>query len=147
MKTTILILILVSFLQVTIIPLDLVLIFLTLRAFIKSDKSNFYLAFAFGLLTSHLTFTPLGINSLIYLGLISLTYLIRFLPISKNIFVVIPLIILVLSINQFILSLIMKESLHLWPSIFWWGLISIPTHILVRFWEERFVVRDIKLKV
>lgn len=147
MKITIFILILVSFLQATIIPVDLVLMILILRAFIKNDKSNFYLSFVFGLLTSHLTFTPLGVNSLIYLVLVSLTYLIRFLPISKNTFVVFPLTILTLSINKLFLSLILKESLHFWPEIFWWGFLSIPTYILVRFWEERFVVKDIKLRV
>ena len=73
MKTFVITLIIAAFLQTTILPIDLVLLILICRTYIKSEKSNLYLAFAFGLLNSHLNLNLLGLQSLVYLFFVQTT--------------------------------------------------------------------------
>lgn len=148
MKTLIIILILLSFIQSTIIPLNLVLIILICRSFIISEKSNFYLAFAFGLLISFLNSNILGLQSIIYLLLIALTQILSKSRLTANYLLIIPLNLVLLSINNVASSLSMLQSIHLWPQVVIEAILSLPTLYLIKIWEERFVVRkEIKLKL
>ncbi|TSC66768.1 MAG: Uncharacterized protein CEO21_41 [Microgenomates group bacterium Gr01-1014_80] len=148
MKTLIVVLILLSFLQATLIPFDLVLIFLILRAYETPGKENFNLAFGFGLLVSYLENSPLGVYSLIYLGLILAAYLYKKTPISSNLLFGLPLIVMVLSINSISASLLFSSSVQLFPKVFYETLIAIPVYFIVKVWEERFVLKnEVKLRV
>lgn len=137
MKTLIVVLIIASFLQTTIFPFDLVLIILICRAFIKTGKSNLYLAFIFGLLSSHLSFTPMGAQSILFLTYVAITQSLSKSRLSQNAFLIIPICFTVIIINQTIVS-----------TNIYGGFLSYPIFYLVRFWEERFVARkEIRLKV
>lgn len=147
MKTLIAILIITSFLQTTILPLNLVLIILICRSYIKDDKANLYLAFALGLLTSHLTLMPLGLNSLIYLILIQITQILAKSRLAGNLLLIFPITFILLSVNDVISSFLIK-NLFFSVETFLESIFALPIVYLVRLWEERFIVRkEIKLKV
>lgn len=148
MKTLIIILIIASFIQSTILPLDLVLIILICRSYLISDKANYLLAFGFGLLNSHLNLTPLGGESLIYLILISAVSSLSKLRLAGNIYLIVPLALVLLLINQATLSFFTHQSIQIFPKIFLESGLSLPIFYLVRLWEERFIVQsEIKLRV
>lgn len=147
MKTLIIILITVSFVQSTILPINLVLIILLCRAYLRTDNTNLYLAFGFGLLNAHLNLQSLGFISLIYLSLVELTQVISKSNFSGNPLLIIPISFLGLSINDSLISLYNHQSILLFPKIFSESFVSLPIFYLVRIWEERFIVKgDIKLK-
>lgn len=148
MKTLIIILILLSFLQATLIPLDLVLMVLILRAYLVTEKANLYLGFGFGFLLSILSNTILGLHSLILVILIEATHLLKKTPISDNYLVVIPLILITSIIYTAFLSLILQQQLILWPKVAAEAILALPVFLGLKFWEERFVVKEkIKLKL
>lgn len=148
MKTLIFILILVSFLQTTIIPINLVLLILILRAYIAGEKTDLYLGFAFGLLLSHLTSTVMGLQSIIFVILIYITHIFSKLPLAKSGLIVIPLIFFCSLVDSFILSLVMKQTLIIWPKIIIESLLTLPIFMLIRFWQERFISNTgVKLKI
>lgn len=147
MKALIIVLIIASFLQATILPLDLVLIILICRAFIKSGKSNLYLSFAFGFFLSHLTLSPLGLQSIIFLILVTLTESISKSRLSENPLSLIPICFVAILINQVTLSVFTQHALALTPKIYE-AFLALPIFYLVRYWEERFIVRkEIRLKL
>lgn len=147
MKTLTIILIIASFLQTTILPIDLVLLILVCRAYIRPERVNLYLGFAFGLLNSHLNLTGLGIQSLVYLFSVQATDSVSKLRLAGNPLLVIPVALVFLSLNQLINSLISRSALD-FSRVFLASILSLPVLYLVRLWEERFIVRkEIKLKV
>ncbi len=147
MKTLIFILTLLSFLQATVIPLDLVLIFLMSRAMVLQDKENLYFAFGFGLLISFLTNTPLGFYSLLYLCLVQLVSMVNKMPITGHFLVVVPITFVGLCIKNLALDLVLKESFMIWPVIIG-TIVSLLIYFGVKFWEERFIIKhDVRLKI
>lgn len=148
MKTLVVILIIASFLQATVMPLDLVLIVLILRGLIKDDKVSLYLGFAFGLLMSHLLFIPWGLLSIVYVVLVQITMVLARTQLSQSLLTVVPLCFVLLSINLGVLSLVGHQSFQLWPKVIIEALLSLPVYYLIRFWEERFIVKkEIRLKI
>jgi rod shape-determining protein MreD len=148
MKPLIFVLSLLAFFQVTFIPLDLVLIVLVIRAFIRVEESNLYLAFFFGLLISLLEQNLLGIHSLVYLTLVQLSHLVTKAPFSKNVLTVIPLVFVALLIDDVIISAMTFKSIQLFPKIIIETTLVLPIYIVLRIWEERFIIRnEIKLKI
>ncbi len=147
MKTLIIILIIVAFLQTTILPVDLVLLLLICRTYVKSDRANFYLGFAFGLLVSHLNLTPLGLQSLTYLAFIVATESLSKLRLAGNPLLIVPISLVFLSLNQIVNSLLSYNLLD-FPKLIFASIFSLPILYLIRFWEERFIVRkEYKLKL
>ncbi len=147
MKTLIILLIFASFLQTTILPVDLVLLILICRAYIKSDRSNLYLGFFFGLLVSHLNLTNLGFQSLVYLAAVAATESLSKIRLAANPLLVVPISLILLSLNQMTNSLINHATLDFSKVIFA-SILSLPILYLVRLWEERFIIRkEIKLKL
>lgn len=147
MKTLIVILIILSFVESSVLPLDLVLIVLICRGYIRSDKSNLWLAFSFGLVKSYLSLTTMGINSLIYISLVALIQSLSKSRLAGNSTLIIPLSFILLFINQLVYLLIFHEH-FLTSKMILESVLSLPILALVKFWEERFVVRkEIKLKV
>ncbi|MBI4038076.1 rod shape-determining protein MreD [Candidatus Daviesbacteria bacterium] len=148
MKTLLAILILAAFLQSAILPLNLVLVILLIRAYVRPNKNDLYLAFFFGLLTSFLENYPLGVHSLIYLLLVQLTHSFARLPVAKNIFSQTVLIFISLLVNDLTISLIFKTSWQIWPKLLLEIILVFPVYFLVNFWEERFIFKkEIKLKI
>lgn len=148
MKTLIFILIIASFIQSTIIPIDLVLIILICRSYIKADKANLFLAFGFGLFNAHLNLSILGLHSLIYLILVAITESLSKSRLSGNSFLIMPLSLFLFFINQTAVSFFIHESIQLSLKIFVEAFLSLPILYLVRFWEERFIVhKGIKLRL
>lgn len=147
MKTAGIILTAAAFLQTTILPIDLVLLILICRAYIKPEKVNLYLGFAFGLLVSHLNLTGLGLQSLIYLLIIQATESLSKIRLAGNPLLIIPLSFVFLTLNQFGDSVINKHTLE-FSNIIFASILSLPILYIVRLWEERFIVRkEIKLKI
>lgn len=148
MKILIVILILASFLQTTLIPVDLVLIILICRAYIKVSKSNLILSFIFGSFVSHLSLNNLGFGSLIYLFAVQITQILSKTRLAGNSLLIIPITFVLLTFSQIINSLFLNQSFNLFPKVLIESLISLPILYFLRIWEERFFVRgDIKLKV
>lgn len=148
MKTLIIILILCAFLQTTILPIDLVLLVLIFRSYLVSDKSNLYLAFFFGLLISHLSGTPLGIQSVVYLLIVEIVRVISRIPALNSIITIIPITFVALTFNSVVLAVVNGSSIQLWPEILLESIAALPVYLLIKFWEERFVIRpEIKLRI
>ncbi len=150
MKTLIISLIIASFLQTTILPIDLVLLVLICRAYIKSNKSNLYLAFAFGLFLSFLNLANFGLESIIFLIIIQATQMMSRSRLAGNPLLIIPVSLFFLVINQFINQVINAPvNFQIFPFIklLLESFLSLPALYIVRLWEERFVVqKGIKLK-
>lgn len=140
MKTLIFFLIIASFIQTTILPVDFVLLILISRAYLKSDKANLYLAFAFGLLVGFLNLSNLGFVSLIYLLIVTGTRILSKLRLAGNPLLIVPVsfgFLSLIHITDFRFSAVLLSSL-----------LSLPILYLIRLWEERFVVqKEIKLKI
>ena len=146
MKTLIFILIIASFLESTVLSIDLVLLILICRSYIRPEKSNLFLAFGFGLFADHLNLTILGLSSLIYLTMISITEGLSKSRLADNSFLIIPICLVLMIINQLILSFVGQLTVQFFPKVLIESLLSLPILYLVRFWEERFIVRDTRLK-
>jgi rod shape-determining protein MreD len=148
MKALILILILLAFLQSTILPINVVLVVLVIRAYIKTNANNLYLAFGIGMLVSLLTNVSLGIDSFIYLVFVELTHLLSKSAFSKNVLTVIPLIFIELGIYHLITAFITHQTFFIWSNLIIETLISMPVYIGLRFFEDRFLIRkEVKLRV
>lgn len=147
MKTLIIILIIAAFLQTTIVPIDLGLLILICRTYVRSGKSNLYLAFGFGLLISHLNLTSFGFQSLIYLIIVEATESLSKLRLARNPLLIVPISLVFLSLNQIVNSAVNHQTLEFLKIIFA-ALLSLPILFAVRLWEERFTVqKGIKLKI
>lgn len=148
MKTIILILIIASFLQSTIFSLDLVLIILICRSYIRPGRNNLYLAFGFGLFNSQLNLTAFGLQSIIYLFIVAITESLSRSRLAGNPLIIIPLSFFLISFDQIVLSMVVGQSIRIFPTNLIGSLLSLPILYVVRLWEERFIVRSgIKLKV
>ncbi|MDO8638949.1 MAG: hypothetical protein Q7R43_05210 [Candidatus Daviesbacteria bacterium] len=147
MNLLIALLIFISFLEGTILPFDLVLIILISRSFIVAEKSNYFLAFFFGLLVSLLLGYPLGLLSLIYLFAVFISHIIKTTDLAAYWIVVLPLTFFLLLFEQLILKLLNISNFNLTRLIIP-TILVLPTYFIVRFWEERFIVtKEIKLKM
>lgn len=147
MKTLILILIVASFLQTTILPMDLVLLILICRAYIRSGSENLYLAFAFGLLNAHLNLTSLGLTSLIYLLAVTFTEGLSKLRLAGHPLLIVPLSLSMLSVNQIVSVYLAGGQAWQLSKVIMPAVLSLPIFYLVKIWEERFVVKkEIKLR-
>ena len=140
-------LVILSFIQSTILPLELVLEIILLRAFLKVDRTNLYLAFGFGLLISFLGHFPLGSQSIIYLLLVAFVHFLSKTPLSKNIFTCIPAVVVLLTFSDAASALFLHTQIG-WIKILFELLFAFPIYFILKIWEERFIVRpDIKLKI
>ncbi|MBI2017698.1 rod shape-determining protein MreD [Candidatus Daviesbacteria bacterium] len=148
MRALIIILIILSFLQATVLSINLVLMILIARSLITTGKSNLYLAFGFGLLSSFLNLSILGLESFLYLLILQFTQAISKSRFANNSLLIIPLSILAFVLNESVLSLVAGSSITLFPKVIWVAVVSLPVFFLVRLWEERFIIRgNIKLRV
>lgn len=146
MKTLIIVLIIAAFLQTTVLPIDLILLILVCRTYLRSEKVNLYLAFVFGLLVSHLNLTSWGFDSLIYLGVVLGTQMLSKLRLAANPLLVVPISFIFLFLSK-LANLSSGSTIDL-PKLILAALLSLPAFYLIRIWEERFIVqKEIKLKI
>lgn len=147
MKTFLLLLILLSFLQSAFLPFNLVLVFLIARSLVVEDRSNLILAFGSGLVLSFLTQVNLGYWPVVLVLAVKLAGMVKKIPVSFN-----PVIILlsgtvVISIVAVINNFFIGEKIQILPLILE-AVLVLPAYYLTRAWEERFVVKGtIRLKV
>lgn len=147
MKTLVSFLIIAAFLQTTILPVNLVLIILICRSYLKIDKVNLILGFWFGLLVSFLSITPLGLQGLLYLIFIAISQSLSKIRLAGNPLLIIPLTLFFLSLDQIAFLLVNHEPLKLPLGLVLESLLSLPVLYLLKIWEERFIVKkEIKLK-
>lgn len=147
MKILIIVLIIMSFLQTTIFPIDFVLLILICRAYVKSDSKNLYLAFYFGILTSHLGLAGIGLQSLIYMCLVEATEILSRFRLAGNPLLIVPLAFICLTISKFANSILISSGYDFFRMIII-SFLALPVLFLVKLWEERFVVpKEIKLKM
>lgn len=147
MKLLIVALIFISFLQSTILPINLVLLILISRSFVIAERQNLYLAFGIGIFLALLIGQTIGFLSFIYLVLIFLVQLIKKSPLSSNWITILPTAFLVLTVSEISQSLAFNFSFNLVPLLYQMFLV-LPVYFLIRFWEERFVVKEeVKLKI
>lgn len=147
MKGLIIILVFASLIQSTFLPINLVLTILIIRSFIVDEKSNFYLAFIFGLVISLLQSQMMGLISLMNLFSISLVTVLKRSQIVQNLITLMLAGVVLLTIDNIIQSFIAQASIDFKLAIYQ-TIILIPMYLLVRFLEERFVVqKEIKLKM
>ena len=147
MKTFILLLIFVTLLQTAFIPVNLCLILLVCRSLVISDRMNFYLALISGIVLGLLSSSNLGFYPLIFLVYIYLLSLFKKSAFSTNFLLFLPIALLIYATTAFLEKLIFNQSFSFSKLIFE-TLLTLPLYLLVRFWEERFVVRKgIKLKI
>ena len=140
MKTLIFLLVILAFVQTTILPLDLVLLILICRSYLKTNQANLYLAFGFGLLISFLNLSTLGLLSIIYLIIVQLTQTLSKSPLASRSILIIPI--------SFVLLLFYHYNLQIFPKVIIESLLSLPILYLIKLWEERFIVRkEIRLRV
>ncbi len=147
MKLFIFLLILAAFLQTSFIPINLCLIILICRSYAVHQTKNYYCAFAIGLILSILSTYNLGFWPVIFLISVTMVHTARSLPFAHKVFTIIPLtFLLVLAVN-FIESILIKANFS-WLAIIASSLSAFPLYIVIREWEERFMVkRDYRLKV
>lgn len=147
MRGLIIILVFACLIQSTFLPINLVLMILIIRSFIVDAKSNFYLAFIFGLVISLLQGQMMGFISLINLFSVSLVTVLKRSQIVQNLITLMLAGVALLTIDNIIQSLIAQASLDFKLAIYQ-TIILIPMYLLVRFLEERFVVqKEIKLRL
>ena len=103
MKTLIGVLIFIAFLQTSVLPLNIVLIILICRSYLRTDKANLFLAFAFGLLLSYLNLNLMGFLSIIYLIIIQATQILSKTRLAGNSLLIVPLVFIALSLNDLLL--------------------------------------------
>ena len=139
-------LIILSFLQASLIPVDFILLALIARSFVSSDKSNYFLAFAFGILVSLLSGKLLGSPSIFYIFPVFLASLLRKSPFLTN-----PVLVFLSAAFLVILAHILKVLQGVSPNFILVAMevaFILPVYFAVRFWEERFVPgKEIKLKM
>lgn len=147
MKTLIFILIIIAFIQTAVLPLDLILLILICRGYIKTEEKNLYLAFGFGILVAHLQVLSLGLVSIAYLTFVELTQMLSKSSLAGPNLLIVPLTFVLLSLNQITTSLFLHQTPEFFPKVIIESALSLPVLFLVKLWEERFIVKhEIKLR-
>lgn len=142
MKTIIVILILLAFIEASIWPLNFGLIVILTRAFIRQDQVNLILAFGFGLLLSVLQNLNLGLEALLFVLFVEIVYLWGKTTFSENIWSILPVVGILLAVTE-----IVSGTMSL-PKMIVEVILILPIYLIIRFWEERFIVhKEIKLKM
>jgi hypothetical protein len=147
MKLFIFLLSLAAFIQTAFLPLNLCLIILICRAYAAPQRSNYYLALLAGTFLGILSAFNIGFYSGLFLVLVFLIQSLRLLPITGKFITVFPVLFLALTISMLFENLIYHLSLSWWNPLAG-SLLGLPIFLIVREWEDRFIVKSgIKLKV
>jgi hypothetical protein len=146
MRTFIVILILAAFVQSSFVSLNLVLVLLIARSFIIDDTANYWLAFISGISLGILTSLNIGFWSLYFLIVVKLIYLVRKMPLTNNVFAIVPVTFIFCLLAAFLEQIFLSQTIN-FIKVVAEGLISLPIYIAIKYWEERFVVKETRLKL
>lgn len=147
MLAEIVILSLLALLQTTFIPLDLVLIFLVCRSFVSSGRSNFYLAFCFGIMVSLMATKPVATFAIFYLLSVEVVQILKRTELSNYWLAILPISILVFLLEN-LLDIVMFGSWFSWTKILSQLGVVLPFFVGLKIWHERFVgQKDFRLKL
>ena len=147
MKTFLVLLVLASLIQSAFLPINLCLVLIICRSLVVTDSSNYFLALITGIFIGLLTATNIGLLSLLFILVVKLIYLLKKLPLANNTATVIPLSLIVIVIFTLIQNLVIQQKINYLLQLIE-ALLCLPTYILIRMWEERFIPRQgVKLKV
>lgn len=142
MKTLISVLVVLAFIQTSIVSIDLILLVLVSRAYVVPGRANYYLAFGLGIFAGQLNLTTLGILSMFYLIAVAATEALSKFRLAGNPLAIVPVIFALVLLKQPILNQPIELTEAIFSSIF-----ALPVLYALRLWEERFIVhKDIKLK-
>jgi hypothetical protein len=146
MKLTIFLLTLAVFIQTAFLPVNLVLIFLISRTLVIDNRSNLHLALYAGVLMGVLMSVNIGFYPLLFLVIVQWLNMLKKLAISNSLLIVPVLTFLSLLLIAISEQLFLKQSFN-FMNIIVQSVLSLPIYILIRFWEERFIVAPpLKLK-
>ena len=147
MKLFLALLLISSFIQSSVLPIDLCLVFIICYALITDYKSNLIVVFLGGILLSLLTVVNLGFWPIIFLLVLKSTTLIKKMPFATNFWLFVPAVFLISLGVNFLTMIFLGQSIEFLRIIFN-TFAAIPIYFFFRFWEERFVVKhDIRLKL
>lgn len=147
MKTLFFVLLIAAFFQTTFLPINLVLIIIITRSLAYEEALNYYLAIYAGIILGVLSSTNLGIYGIIFLANVKLAHLLRKLPVTANVFTVVVISFALFLSTAFFEMIFLKNSIN-FQKILIESAISLPIFIIIRIWEERFIVRpNVKLKI
>lgn len=147
MIVPLILLLLLVFIQSSLLPFDLIIIVIIVRSFLFHAKSNYYLALLLGLIVSLSSGQPLGVMSVIYLLVVHLVHWIRQATFASHWSFSLPITLFVLVIYYLINQFLFGVSLNYW-NIPIQLIFVVPLYLLIGFWEERFVGRSvIKLRL
>ncbi len=146
MKLFFLIFILAAFIQTSFLEINLCLMLIIARSFVVERPSNYVVAFGGGIILGLLSGQNLGYLAVIFLITTKLIQIFKKLPISSNFLTVIPISAVIMIIFAWVELLLFNHTVNLIKVVLE-SILILPIYALVRFWEERFIVRhEIKLK-
>ncbi len=147
MKTLLLLITLFAFLQSAFLPVNLVLSLIIARSLVTDDRSNLYLAFFAGLILSFLMQVNLGYYPVLLILLVKAASLIKRLPVSFNLLMVIGAVTVLIGFGEGLNMLLIGQQFSLQRIIF--EIIAAAAfYYLILFWEDRFVAsKNTKLRL
>src|SRR5688500_326665 len=143
----IIILLLISFIQTSFLPIDLILLILIARSFLVTDFKSYYLAFGLGILNGLLMGQLIGSLALVYIIVIKLVFLFKAAAFSSSWLTIIPLTLILSVLNQLARLILFKSNFNFSIVLIEVGLI-VPIYFLIQIWEDRFTsFKDTRLKL
>lgn len=146
MKTLLLLITLFSFLQSAFLGVNLVVVLVAARSLVIDDRDNLFLAFFGGLILSFLTQVNLGYYPLVLILIVKTSVVLKRLPVSFNLLTIFLAGGFLIAIGAILNSLFIDQPVKVWPLVIE-AVLLLPFFYLVRFWEERFLTKSVKLKV
>lgn len=137
----------VAFIQTSFLDINLCLMLIIARSFVVDRPSSYIVAFGGGLILGLLSGQNLGYFASIFLVTTKLIQIFKRLPISSNFLTVIPVAAVILLVFEGFEALVFRQTFNPLKTILE-SITILPIYALVRFWEERFIVKhEIKLKI
>lgn len=141
------ILVFIGFFQSAFLSADLLLVVLIIRAFVVTDKINYYLGFGLGILVALLSSSPMAAVSLIYLVNIKLVYIFKSFSAASNWLLIFPITLILVVLSEASKSWFYNQTFE-YAGVIVSAIFSIPAFFAIRAWEERFIPeKQIKLRL
>lgn len=142
-----LLIILAVFFQTTFLPLNVSLILLLARSLYTDDRRNLYLAFFAGISLGILSSANIGFWPLVFVVVVKIAHGLGKLPAIVNVLTTIPVALILAGSSGLVSAVVLGQSLN-YTAVIFESVLVLPVYILLRFWEERFVVKPaLKLKI
>lgn len=147
MRLFIILFLLSAFIQTSFLHLNIALILIICRSFISEDSDNYFIAFFLGLILGILSAQNIGFWPAVFLVSVKIIHLLKKLPISSHFLIILPATLMIATLAAYLEKVFLGGSIN-YLKIIIETVISLPVYLMIRFWEERFVVRpEVKLKI